>query len=113
MERRSADKPFLIIALTLIGVGFFIFSSAALGLLARTGVTFAESMVGQLVGLLVGTGALLVTMRIHYRFWNRYALYIFVAGAGLGLGGFIAGVGVTDGGGRGGGSGGGEQAERS
>src|SRR3989344_976175 len=95
MERGGADKPFLIIALTLIGVGFFIFSSAALGLLARTGVTFAESMVGQLVGLLVGTGALLVTMRIHYRFWYRYALYIFVAAALLTLAVFIPGIGFT------------------
>lgn len=95
MWPKNIDKPFLIIVLVLIGVGFFIFSSAALGLLARGGIELSAVMFNQLIGLGVGVVAFLLTIRIHYRFWNKYAFYIFLGAILLTLAVFIPGIGFT------------------
>jgi len=95
MQHRTVDKPFLFISAILVGAGFFIFSSAALGLLARGGIELSSVMLNQLIGLIVGIIALLITIRVHYSFWNKYAFYIFLGASLLTLAVFIPAIGFT------------------
>jgi cell division protein FtsW len=76
---RRFDRPFLVAVVLLVIVGSFIFLSASLGLLTRNGASFADvafSHFGQ--GLLGGIILLLITSRIPYAFWRKYAFYIFL-----------------------------------
>lgn len=95
---KKVDKIFLSVTLLLISVGFFIFLSAALGLLARGGIPLSAVIINQIVGLVVGTLLLLITMRIHPSFWNKYAFFIFVGAAVLTLFVLIPNLGFTHGG---------------
>ncbi len=77
-QRKHADVPFGAITLLLTGVGFLIFSSAALGLLARDGATFASVAANQaLFGIGGGLIALIIFSRIDYRLFNKYATFLF------------------------------------
>ena len=68
--RKSVDRPFLITVIILVIVGFFIFTSAALGLLAREGATISSVAFSQLFfGVFLGTIALFITSNIRYRWW--------------------------------------------
>ncbi len=79
MHRKKIDRPFLISVIILVVSGFFIFTSAALGLLARNGATFASVAFNQIfLGLFMGGIAFFVTTKIDYRFWRKYALPIYV-----------------------------------
>jgi len=93
------DRPLLIITALLVIVGFFLFSSASLGLLAREGVSFSSLAFSQLVlGIGFGTVAMLIMSRIHYRFLKQYSLYIFIASAVLTLLVFVPQIGFSAGG---------------
>ena len=75
----KVDKPFVIAVIVLVVAGYFIFSSASLGLLAsQTGkysnVAFSQTF----FGLFLGSIAFLITSRIDYRFWRTYSLVFFV-----------------------------------
>lgn len=60
-------------------LGVFIYLSASLGLLARSGTDFGGTTFKQIfAGLGVGLAALFVTVRIPYHFWKKYALHIFI-----------------------------------
>jgi cell division protein FtsW (lipid II flippase) len=78
--RRPLDRMFLITAGVLILVGFLIFSSASLGLLAKDGNSYSSIVFNQLVlGLGLGGFLLFITSQIPYTFWRKYSLYIFIA----------------------------------
>ena len=78
--RKSVDRTLLGIVLLLVVGGFFIFSSASLGLLAREGARFSSVAFNQIFFGIIGGGvALFVASGIHYRFWRKYAFYIFLA----------------------------------
>lgn len=80
--KKTIDRPLLIILTILILSGFFIFSSASLGLLARDGARLSSVVFNQIVfGIVGGIIALTITANIHYRFWRKYAFYIM----GIGL----------------------------
>lgn len=80
MKARPLDKIFLMAAGILIIVGFLIFTSASLGLLAKDGSSYTSIVFNQLVlGLGLGSIVLWVTSYIPYTFWRRYSLYIFMA----------------------------------
>ena len=98
MAQRRIDRPFLILTIILVGVGFFIFSSASLGLLAREGITFSNIATNQILGLVTGIASLVLTIRIPYQFWSRYALYIFLGAIVLTLLVFIPKLGFSHGG---------------
>ncbi len=84
MKKLRVDKPLLISILILAIGGFFIFSSASLGLLARDGARFSNVAFTQtFYGLFLGTIALLITYRIPYLFWKKHALSLL--GAALAL----------------------------
>ncbi len=101
--RTRAPKSVDIILLTLIGVllliGFFTFTSASLGLLARSGASFSSVAFSQIFfGIIGGSIALLITSNIYYRNWRQYALYIFITAVLFTLAVFIPGLGQTHGG---------------
>lgn len=95
MKRKAIDKPFLIITIILVVFGFFIFSSASLGLLARGSGKFMAVTFNQVVfGLLGGTIAAIITSHIPYMFWRRYAFYLYIAAIALMLMVFVPHVGL-------------------
>lgn len=74
----TIDRTLLLLVVVIVAIGFFVFSSASLGLLARTGAQFSSVALSQvLFGLVGGTIALIITSSIHYRVWRQYAFYIF------------------------------------
>ncbi len=74
----SVDTPFLLVTCALVVFGLLIFTSAALGLLARDGASFTSVAVNQLLlGLVCGGIALYVLSRLDYRIWARYTPYFF------------------------------------
>lgn len=75
---------FFITTVILIIVGFFIFFSASLGLLASNAAQFKSVLFNQLVlGLIGGSIAAYITSRIPYTFWQKYAFYFFLAACAL------------------------------
>jgi cell division protein FtsW len=77
---QTVDRVFLAIVVILVIAGFFIFTSASLGLLARESARFGVIAFNQaFFGLFLGSIALLATARVHYSVWRKYAPYIFIA----------------------------------
>lgn len=96
---KSIDTILLALVFILVVGGFFIFSSASLGLLARGGASFSSVAFSQFFFGIIGGGiAMLLTSNIFYRNWRQYAFYIFVATALFTLAVFIPGLGMTHGG---------------
>jgi len=79
MKKSSVDKPFLLSVIVLVVAGFFIFSSASLGLLAKNSVQYSSVSFSQSVlGLFFGTLAMIFVSKIDYKHWKTYAFYILV-----------------------------------
>jgi cell division protein FtsW len=97
----AIDRTLLVTTVVLVVLGFFIFSSASLGLLSRGGATFSNVATNQLLfGIIGGSIALFVTSAIHYRFWRQYAFYFCIASVLLTLLVFIPSIGLEHGGAR-------------
>lgn len=77
-KSQKIDRLFLISVLLLTVAGFFIFTSASLGLLARDGATFGSVALRQTIGLIIGAGGFFIMSRVQYRNLRKYAFYIFV-----------------------------------
>jgi cell division protein FtsW len=93
---RGVDTLFLALVVILSGVGFLVFLSAALGLLARSGTTYSSVVMSQLLfGLIGGSIAMYILSNIHYRHYRKWALYIFIIGLVATLAVFIPGLGMT------------------
>src|SRR4051812_8894982 len=74
----KVDKWFLIISAILVTLGFLIFSSASLGILATNQSEFSSIAFNQLFfGLFLGSLACLVFSNIDYQIWRKYAFIIF------------------------------------
>jgi len=94
-------RPFLITVIILVVAGFFIFTSASLGLLARDGARFSSVAFSQFfLGIFLGLLAMLTTTHIKYTFWRKYAFYIFLISIFTTLLVFIPGLGAEFGGAR-------------
>ncbi len=94
--RHSIDRTLIIFTITLIVVGFLIFSSASLGLLAREGARFSSVALNQvLFGIVGGCTALFFASLIHYRWWRQYAFYIFLFTFFLTLAVFLPKIGFS------------------
>jgi len=79
MKQSPVDKPLLISVIVLMIAGLFIFSSAALGLLGRDGVSYSTVALSRTIfGLFLGTTLAFIASRIHYRKWRSWAFYIFL-----------------------------------
>ncbi len=96
---KSYDKPFLWTVAALALSGIVILASASLGLLNRSGAGFSSVIFRQLgMGMGLGLVLLLVTSRIHYKNWKKYALPVFVFSFFLSLLVFIPNLGFEHGG---------------
>jgi cell division protein FtsW len=96
---KSFDRMFLFSVIALIVVGFFIFSSASLGLLAKGGDRYSSATFSQtFFGLFLGTLALIITSRIPYRFWRKVSFIAFGLSLILSVLVFVPGIGFEHGG---------------
>ena len=92
---KPIDLPFFLIVLLLTGTGFLIFSSAASGLLARDGATFASVAATQaLLGVGGGLIALSIFSKVDYRIFSKYAVPLFVLALLATVLTFVPGIGL-------------------
>ena len=94
MKSKKVDRIFLATVIFLTILGFSVFASASLSLLARDGARFSNIAFNQtFFGLFLGSVACLILSKIHYRVWRKYALLIFITGIVLTLLVFAPGLG--------------------
>ncbi len=99
MPKQHVDRILLFIVITLVVVGFLIFTSASLGLLARNGASFSSVAFSQIVFGIIGGGLSMTLMsQMYYRNWRQYSFYIFLITCILTLAVFIPGIGMEHGG---------------
>lgn len=99
--RHAIDRPLLLIIGLLLVSGVIIFSSASLGLLARSGASVASIVTNHLaLGLGGGLLAFFITSRIHYRHWKTLAPYLYAASLAITALVFVPGLGYSAGGAR-------------
>src|ERR1035437_2420967 len=79
MKSKKIDRIFLISVAVLACGGFFIFTSASLGLLAQTKTPFGSVTSIQAISLVFGFIMFYVASKIPYKFLGKYSLYIFIA----------------------------------
>lgn len=97
--RKRVDKVLLILVAALVGVGFFVFASASLGLLARGSVSVTSIAFNHLLlGIVGGVVAMFVASRINYRLWKKWAPYLYGAALFVTALVFIPGLGLESGG---------------
>jgi cell division protein FtsW (lipid II flippase) len=78
LRKPRVDKTFLFLSLALAICGFFIFTSASLGLLARDQAQFSTVALKQfLIGIVLGGIALYAASMTHYKHWRTYSFYFF------------------------------------
>lgn len=96
---RPMDRVFLALLATLVVFGIAAFSSASLGILARGEVSITSVVFNHLVlGVGLGSAALIIASRIHYRFWRTAAPYVFGLALAISVLVFVPGLGHTSGG---------------
>ncbi|MDO8424220.1 MAG: putative lipid II flippase FtsW [bacterium] len=99
--RTKINKPFLAITAILVIAGFFIFSSASLGLLAKETSNYSSVAFSQTVlGLFLGTVAMIISTRIDPKFWKKTAFYFLLAAVILNILVLVPEIGFEHGGAR-------------
>jgi len=99
--KRGLDKSLFIITAILVVAGFFIFTSASLGLLTREGASFSSVAANQiLLGAVLGFVALVILSRLNYKILRPLALWGFAAACIISLLVFVPGLGAKFGGAR-------------
>lgn len=95
------DRFFLVIVSFLLIIGVAIFISASLGILVKNEKLFISVLFNQLVlGLGLGLIGMYFCSKIHYKFWRKYAFFIFLASIFLTASVFIPDWGWSHGGAR-------------
>lgn len=93
-KKQSIDKVFLGLAIAIVLVGFFIFTSASLGPLLFKGFSLWDLFFDQTMGLVLGIIiALFITHKFPIKLLQTYALYIYIGAAIATLLVFIPGIG--------------------
>jgi len=101
LSKWKVDKWFVFSVIALVVAGFFIFSSASLGLLARNGANYSDVAFSQIVlGLFLGTLAMIFVSRLDYRIWKKYAFYFLLLAIFLNILVLIPQIGFEHGGAR-------------
>ncbi len=98
MDKLKIDKVYLASIILLAVTGFFIFSSASLGLLARNGASFQSVALNQSIGLFLGIVAFYVMSRLNYKFLRKNAFYILIGAIFINLLLFIPAFSLNHGG---------------
>ncbi len=95
----KVDKFFLSVVISLIVIGVAMFVSASLGILAKNAHTFYSVLWSQLgLGLGLGTIGIFFCLKINYKFWRKYAFFIFLGSIFLTAAVFIPHLGFRHGG---------------
>lgn len=98
-ELPSYDTYFFWIVLILSIIGFFLFVSASLGILAKNESKFYAVLANQFVlGFIGGWFLFYISSRVPYQFWKKNAFYIFIISIVLMILVFIPGLGYEHGG---------------
>lgn len=92
------DGFFLTIVCVLTGLGFIIFLSASLGLLAQNSTSFASIAAKQGISLIIGIAAFFIFSKINYIWIRRSALFIFLGAIAINLLLFIPQLSILHGG---------------
>lgn len=101
LSKWKIDKVFVFWTVALMVAGFFIFSSASLGLLARSDTQYSSVTFSQtILGLLLGTIAMIVTSRLDYKIWKKTAFYFLAISIVLNILVLIPHIGFEHGGAR-------------
>lgn len=97
MKKGTVDIPFLLVLCAVVFFGLLIFTSAALGLLARdSGASFTSVAVSQLlIGLVCGSIGLVFFSRLDYRLLKQYSPYFFGFAIFLTLLTFVPHIGLS------------------
>ena len=99
MRERKIDKFFMGVVLTLILTGVFMFVSASLGVLVKNTSTFYRVLFNQLVlGFGLGLIGMYLCLKINYKFWQKYAFFIFLGSIFIVAAVFIPSLGLSHGG---------------
>ncbi|KKT09318.1 MAG: Cell division-specific peptidoglycan biosynthesis regulator FtsW [Parcubacteria group bacterium GW2011_GWA1_43_21] len=98
MRRKKADSFFLFMVITMVLVGFFIFSSAAMGQLTKDGANFIVIVSKQLAIMALGLLVMIVASSIDYKKYRKVALPFFVIAVILSCLVLIPGLGMSAGG---------------
>ncbi|MDO8569673.1 MAG: putative peptidoglycan glycosyltransferase FtsW [bacterium] len=99
--RAKVDKPFLIISIILIVLGFFIFSSAALALLAKENSNYSNIAFSQTVfGLFAGTVVMIIASRLDAQIWKKSAFWLLITAIILNIIVLVPGIGFEHAGAR-------------
>lgn len=95
MRGQKIDKVFLFLALSLVILGIFVFSSASLGILYKNEAKFFSIIFSQVVfGYIFGLLSLFIFSKINYHAWKKYALFIFFAAVIISILVFVPGIGL-------------------
>lgn len=95
----TIDKKFLWVILILLAIGVTTFISASLGVFTENKAKFTAMIIRHIgLGVIGGLGIMYVCSKIHYSFWKRMALPIYIAGLILTLLVFVPGLGFEHGG---------------
>ncbi|MFA6416038.1 MAG: putative peptidoglycan glycosyltransferase FtsW [Candidatus Paceibacterota bacterium] len=98
MRHKKVDSFFLFLVVVMVLLGFFIFSSAAMGQLTKDGAGFLAVVSKQLAILAGGLLAMIVFSSIDYKKYRKIALPMFVVAAGLSCAVLIPGLALEAGG---------------
>jgi len=99
--RGKVDKPFLLISIILMVVGFFIFSSASLALLAKENSNYSSIAFSQTVfGLFMGIVAMIIVSRLDIKIWKKFAFHLLFVAIVLNILVLIPGIGFEHAGAR-------------
>ncbi len=95
-KNESVDRFFLTINIILLVIGFTIFLSASLGILANDSAQFSSIVFKQVFfGIILGLVACFIFSRINYKILKKYSLAIFIFSAILTILVFIPHIGAT------------------
>lgn len=95
-KAKAMDTVLLSLIGLMVAGGFLIFSSASLGLMARSGASFSSVAFSQFTFGIIGGGlALLFVSNIYYRNWRKYAFYLFLISLLATVAVFVPGLGMT------------------
>lgn len=98
MRRKKVDSFFLFLVAIMVLLGFFIFSSAAMGQLSKDSASFLTVVSKQLAVLAAGLLTMIIASSIDYKKYRKFALPLFVLAVGLSLLVLIPNLGMSAGG---------------
>lgn len=98
ITKGKSDRMFLLVTLLLIAVGFFVFSSASLGLVAREGASFWTVAIKQGAVAIVGIIIMIITSNIDVKKYRKISPYIFLLSLIMTVLVFVPHIGFSHGG---------------